>query len=241
MHILRNRPSKITASRIGTARSPILCALFCCLIQTTSVYAEDKADADAVVHGPTQIKLGDNLATMNLPNKYVFVKPEAAKQFLKEQGSSPEGVLGMLAPDDENSHWAVICRFDDCGYVTDDDAGKLNADEILNNYKEGTKEQNEERKEQNIPPIYVGGWTEKPRYQKDKHQVIWAIEVKDEDGASAPVKGVNYNTRILGRKGVLSMNLVTAPDKLESDKKNVLALLDQTNFVKGQNYTAWQG
>ncbi len=202
-------------------------------------YAESPKE-EAVVHGPQTLQLGKDLLTVKLPSNYIFVKEEAAKAFMKERGSSPEGLLGLFGSELKDQKWLVICRFEDCGYVNDDDAGKLNPDEILNSYKEGTKEQNESRKEHGLSPIYVGSWTEKPRYNKDKHQVVWAIQVKEEDRADAPVVGVNYNTRILGRRGVLSMNLVTEPDSLEHDKPSVQTLLDSTAFVKGQTYADFQ-
>ncbi len=186
---------------------------------------------------PKTITLGDKLAEVNLSPEFQFVGEEKAKAFMKSQGSSGEGVLGIIAPNrNSKDEWFVVCRFEDCGYVKDDDADKINADEILNAYKEGTKDQNEERKEMNIPPVYVGGWAEKPRYDKTAHHVIWAIEVKDEDTASAPVVSINYNTRILGRRGVLSMNLVTDPKTLEADKTKVAALLKETSFKRGNTY-----
>lgn len=185
------------------------------------------------------VVLGDKLAEMDLTPEFIFVGPEKATAFLKEQGSSGEGVLGLIAPADEKDSYLVICRFEDVGYVNDDDAEKLNANDILNSYKEGTSEQNEERKELKLPPIFVGDWAEKPRYEKAKHQVVWAIEVKDEDSATAPVSSVNYNTRMLGRRGVLSMNLVTDPKNLNSDKPKVVKLLNSTNFIKGQTYAEY--
>lgn len=195
-----------------------------------------KADGN-VTPGPAKIKLGDMLANLELPAKYAFVNKDVTEKFLKEQGSSPEGILGMIVPADEkDGNFFVVCRFEDVGYVNDDDAEKINANEILNSYKEGSKDQNEERKELNLPPIFVGGWAEAPHYKKDSHQVIWGIEIKDEERDGAPVMDINYNTRILGRRGVLSLNLVTAPQDLVANKAKVAKLLDSTTFIRTQTY-----
>lgn len=213
----------------------------CGFIFTPTVLGQEKGEIPKI-SGPAKISLGDHLAQVDMPSGYAFIKKDIAEQILKENGSSPEGCLGMIIPQEmkkENSFF-VVCRFEDIGHVKDDDADKLNADEILNSYKDGCKDQNEERKEQGIAPIYVGGWAEKPRYERKKHQVVWALEVKDEDSASAPVTTINYNTRILGRRGVLSMNLVTDPDKLSDNKKKVAVLLDDTKFVKGSAYEDYQ-
>ena len=151
-----------------------------------------------------------------------------------------KSVLGIIAPPKASpDNYFIVCRFEDVGYVKDDDADKLNADEILNSYKEGTAQQNEERKESGLTPIYVGGWAEKPYYDKALHHVVWAIEVKDADSTSAPVVSVNYNTRILGRKGVLSLNLVTDPKELAKGKLKVNDLLQRTSFIKGQTYAEY--
>lgn len=207
-----------------------LCCALSALCQSLPALAEP-------VPGPAKVELKDADVTINLPAGYAFVPKEEAKKALEEDGSTGEGVQGIVLPmSKDDRSWIVVCRFDDIGYVSDDDANKLNADEILNSYKEGTKEQNEIRKEKGIPPVYVSGWAEKPHYDKGKHQVIWAIEGKEEDKAEAPVITVNYNTRILGRRGVLSMNLVTDPDKVTMNKTKVAALLDQTAFNKGADY-----
>ncbi len=192
--------------------------------------------------GPASIELGEASAKLQLPAGYLFIDKEEAQKILEHQGSAGKGIVGAIVPSKskDGNNFAVICRFDDCGYVNDDDAAKLNPDEILSSYKDGTKEQNEERKERGIPPIFVGGWAEKPRYEKSKHHVVWAIQSKDSEAADSAVTGVNYNTRILGRLGVLSMNLITDPDKLAENKPKVADLLQKTTFKSGFNYADYK-
>lgn len=232
----------------------LLIALFC--FSSPSWSQNAKRQVEPVV-GPATIPLGDKLASFNMPADFVFIKKDDAEYILKAQGSSTDGVLGIILPkeagpgSDEKSKstadsgaaetkpkrdfW-VICRFEESGYVSDDDADKINADELLNSFKEGTKEQNDVRKEAGLEPIYVGAWAEKPKYEKSKHHVVWAIEVKDQESASAPVAAINYNTRILGRRGVMSMNLVTDPAQLPANKVEVGNLLTATKFIPGQTY-----
>jgi uncharacterized membrane-anchored protein len=188
----------------------------------------------------TPIVLGNGLASVNLPPEFIFVDAKQARKYLEEEGSSTEGVLGIFAPAQESQDdYFVICRFEDVGYVTDDDSEKLDANQILSDYKEGTQEQNEERAKLNLPPIYVGQWAELPHYNSGAHEVIWAIEVKEEDSDSAPVTSINYNTRILGRRGVLSMNLVTDPKDLAVNQYKVASLLQATTFNRGETYAEY--
>jgi uncharacterized membrane-anchored protein len=210
-----------------------------CVVLIASTNAADGAAEDAI-RGPATIPLGSKLATMQLPTGYVFIGKEKTKKLLEEQGSVGDNALGMIVPvKDPNSFW-VLCRYEDCGYVKDDDAEKLNADEILQTYKEGTAEQNEDRKRLNLPPMYIAGWQEKPHYEKALHHVVWAIGAKDKEEADAPVTDVNYNTRILGRHGVLSLNLITAPQTLSTYKANAAELLTATTFDKGEGYADYQ-
>lgn len=189
--------------------------------------------------GKKEIILGQRLARVQMGPDYEFVPADKAQAFLKRQGSNTQGVLGIFVPRDQKQDFLVVCRFEDVGYVNDDDADKLNANEILESYKEGTKAQNEERADMKLPPIFVGDWAEKPRYDKAKHQVVWAIQVKEEDKAEAPVVDINYNTRMLGRRGVLSMNLITGPDNLEENKGKIANLLKETSFIKGHSYAEY--
>lgn len=222
----------------------VSCFVFLSLFSAGTAFAEDLKEK-GITPGPAHIILGDNLASIDVPAGYVFADKELAKKFLESSGSTPDGALGIVFPaeamkenskeDDANSFY-VISRFEDSGYVHDKDAKDLKPDEILKTYQEGTKENNEHRKSMDLPPIFVGGWAEKPQYEKDKHQVVWALEVKDQDSATAPVTGINYNTRILGRKGVLSMNLVTSQEKFPENKAKVMALLNKTEFTKGNTY-----
>ncbi len=227
-----------------------LTAIFSLLFLATCFSGQAQADSDpelkGVTKGPAHVVMGDNLAAVDIPAGYMFAGKEIAKKFLEEGGSTGEGALGIIFPtptsdkEKEETSFYIISRFEDSGYVHDKDADKINADEILNSYKEGTIEQNKERKELKLEPIYVGGWAEKPKYEKSKHQVVWAIEVKEQDSSTAPVTAINYNTRILGRRGVLSMNLVTDQKDFPENKAKISDLLNKTAFTQGNTYGEYQ-
>ena len=218
---------------------PLTLALAFLLLLPVSSLAKEKENDNAIV-GPAKVTMGDNVATIDLPEGYAFIKQDVAQKILEEQGNPHEGVLGMLIPkpkgEDESVEFFVVCKFQDMGYVKDDDAEKIDAKELLESYREGTREQNKELEARGIPPVYIAGWAEEPHYDRTVHHVIWGISARDEDCENSPVTLVNYNTRILGRKGVLSMNLVTGPDTLNEDKRQVNELLKKTSFVAGNRY-----
>ena len=104
----------------------------------------------------------------------------------------------------------------------------MNKDELLTAIKEGTEEANKERVERGFKPLHIDGWSEPPRYEKQQHHLVWALLVSDDDGPA-----VNFNTRKLGRRGFVSLNLVTDPQHLTEYKPAASTLIEATTFDKG--------
>lgn len=181
--------------------------------------------------GPLEAKLGDQ-ATLKLSDEYRFLSPQETQRILKDMGNFPSGQeLGLVAASKRESHWFVIIRFEDAGFVPDDDAANWDAEEMLASIKEGTEEANTKRQEMGFPPLTVRGWEEKPHYDKANNKVVWAISADDRDGTS-----VNYNTLALGRHGYISMNLVADLNDLPALKPHAATLLSNLNFVTGKRY-----
>lgn len=195
------------------------------------------APAEPEIHwqpGPAKIALGHNI-TLDLPAEDVYLNPTDAKKLLEKSGNFMDNdFIGMVIPKDENARWWVSIEFAEEGYVKDDE--KLDADAILKNIKDGTEELNKMREEKGFPPLFVDGWSDPPRYDKAQHHLVWAIEAHSERG-----KSVNFNTRVLGRRGYVSLNLITSPDTLSADKPSVEKLLTQTTFDSGARYADFDG
>ena len=76
---------------------------------------------------------------------------------MRKEGYSDEGVLGIIGPPTSSpDSFFILCDFEETGYVNDDDAQKIDADELLTEIKEGTKQQNERRKQLHLPPRTLG-------------------------------------------------------------------------------------
>src|SRR5688572_4102584 len=167
--------------------------------------------------GPAKIPLGHEL-TLDLPEEHVYLNPKDAKVLLEKSGNFfGDGFLGIVLSK-AKANWWVSIQYSEEGYIKDDE--KLDADEILKSIKEGNEQANEMRKEKGFPELVIDGWTESPHYDKAVHHLIWGILGHDVEG-----KSLNYNTRILGRRGVVSLNLITDPTTLEQDKPEVQKLL----------------
>lgn len=191
--------------------------------------AEEQALGGAWEAGPKQVVLG-NQVTVELPAGYAYLPPEPSKKLLEANGSfGNDGVLGLFASTNPNENWFVVSSFEESGFIKDDE--ELDGDEILDELRGGLDEANEERKQHGFKPLALDGWAETPRYEKSQHHVVWALIVSDADG-----KSVNYNTRVLGRKGYVSLNLVTDPNTLAQDKHHATTLLSVTRFDSGARY-----
>lgn len=179
--------------------------------------------------GPKAITLGQNVK-LALPEARRFLaQPDAGRLMEKFGNLHNENLLGVVLPTSADDDWMVTIRYDAEGYIKDDET--LDGKEILASIREGEPAYNEERKKLGFPAIHADGWTEDPRYDKGNHFVLWALSVSSERGTS-----VNLNTRILGRNGFVSVNLVTGKDSLTTYRPIGSEILRATSFDAGHRY-----
>jgi len=193
---------------------------------------DDKAPPPPMFHwtaGPAPINLGHEL-DLALPADYVYLGGLEAKTLMEKVGSLyNDDLLGVVASKNEQEDWLVVIRYQEEGFVKDTE--KIDADELLKTIREGQEEANAERVKRGFSALKIDGWSEAPHYESAVHHLVWALLVSAPDGTS-----VNYNTRILGRKGHVSLNLVTDPAKLAVHKINASKLLAATTFKTGARY-----
>src|SRR5438552_2450883 len=179
--------------------------------------------------GPKTIDLGNKL-TLQLPEGYVFLDQANAKKLMERMGNKPDDdTVGIITKQEVS--WWILVSYDNEGYVKDDDAAKMENDEILKAIKDGTEEANKYRQERGFSAVHVDGWTESPRYDKAVHHLVWAIKGTSEKGSS-----INFNTRVLGRYGYASLNLIDRPETIDVSKPEVQKMLAATTFNKGARY-----
>jgi uncharacterized membrane-anchored protein len=178
--------------------------------------------------GPRDLKLPNDLQ-IQLPSGYLWLGPKESDALLKRMGNlHNEDVLGMMTTAGEGQ-WFVVVSYEASGYVKDDE--KIDANELLSAMREGVAESNKERMEAGFAEWHVDGWQEEPHYDQSSHRLIWSLTISDKDGAS-----VNYSTRLLGRRGYASLNLVTDPATITKDKPHAAVLLAATSFAPGSRY-----
>lgn len=110
--------------------------------------------------------------------------------------------------------------------MNDADAAGLDYAKLMKQKQEDSAANNEERKKQGFGPVTLVGWAEPPSYDPKAHKMYWA---KDLIFGSSPDHTINYNIRILGRRGVLVLNAIASKSQLpaiKSEADNVLAAVD---------------
>lgn len=188
-----------------------------------------------------KVPLPGKIAELNLPKDLQYLDPKQAAVVLEKIWGNPEGsardTLGMIFPSssgplDENS-WAIVITYEESGYIKDDDASKMNYDEILSQMKKDVVEANKERKKHGYEQVELVGWATPPHYDRESHKLFWAKELTFGDSKS---NTLNYNFRILGRKGVLVLNAVAGMNSLKEIEKKSSLVLSSVSFTKGNSY-----
>lgn len=187
--------------------------------------------------GPEHVDLGNDIAQIELPEGYAFAGPEDARGILRSMGNRPSGSeLGLLIPNAEDQNWFIVLSWQPVGYVKDDEKGKIDADALLESIQEATEDGNAWRKENNIPALRVTGWAEPPRYDERTNNLVWATIAQSEGGS----RSVNYNMRLLGRRGIVSAVLVEDVERLAASKPFAYAAMDKFSFKSGSMYSEWK-
>jgi uncharacterized membrane-anchored protein len=186
-----------------------------------------------VLHGPAKAQL-ESIAQIDVPAGYAFLDGKSTRAIMKASGEPTSGhELGFLRP--TNAHWSVLFEFSDIGYVKDDDKDKLDADKLLASIKRGTAEANKDRVAAGNPPLEIVGWEVPPKYDATTHNLEWAIRATSGD---QPI--LNYNTRLLGRKGVMEVVLIVEPDALPATLPTFRELLTGYAFQTGGTYAEYR-
>ncbi|MBC6610573.1 DUF2167 domain-containing protein [Hymenobacter sp. BT507] len=185
-----------------------------------------------------RITLPGGVGELTVPQGFRYLDSAQSRHVLTDWWGNPkQESLGMLVPAaygplDEKS-WAFIIRYESMGYVKDDDADKINYDDLLEEMQGDVADENEERTEAGYETVQLLGWAAKPYYDKDKNALHWAKELQFGD---EPEHTLNYNLRLLGRKGVLVLNAVGTPAQLAEIRGTIPTVIDGVAFAKGLRY-----
>jgi uncharacterized membrane-anchored protein len=197
---------------------------------------EERADEPlppGVTQGPAKVKIGAN-AELQVPQGSLYGDAAYTKKWLEESGNLLTGrEQGSLI----TQNATVIFEWEDSGYVKDDDKDKLDADAMLKSLREGQDEANEELKKLGRPELSIDRWQVKPHYDQASNNLEWGPVVKNKQNEH---ETVNYNVRVLGRRGTMAVTLLVDPSQLDTTLPWFRNAMKEFSFVKGEDYASWR-
>ena len=180
-----------------------------------------------------------SVAEVTVPDGCKFTGRAGVPGFLEASHNLPDpsvaAVLFCRKPDSATV-WFVMYKYDPSGLVRDDDKNALDADKLLTTIKDATDRANDERERRGWGKMYVTGWITPPFYDQNTHNLTWALEGVDAEGESS----ANREVRLLGRGGVVSVELVADPGQLAVIVPEFDQVVGATGFVSGQRYAEWR-
>src|SRR5262249_30250830 len=129
--------------------------------------------------------------------------------------------------------WGIVIEYEEEGYVNDNDASSIDYGKLLRQMQDSVGAVNERRREQGFEPVTLVGWAEPPHYDAGTHKLYWAKELVFGGNATHTL---NYNIRVLGRRGVLVLNAVAGMSRLPAIRNETQSVLEAVDFNQGHRY-----
>ena len=201
-------------------------------IALPAVAAESGQDARSEMQklpwqvGPATGDVGSR-SKIAIPDGARLLPESSGGKFLELTGNLPETGDTVLIRD----HWWATLSFEESGYVKDDE--KLDADELLASLRKNDEASNQERTRRGMATLTIDGWIVPPHYDPTTKYLEYGLRLRASD---SPKPVVNYTMRLLSRHGYETVTLVTGPDTLDQDVKDLHQVLGGFNFNAGETY-----
>lgn len=182
--------------------------------------------------GPQTIELGQQ-ARLQLPAGMIYLSQIPANEFMNLIGNTMStGRYGIVLPADSNEAWIIDLEYTQSGYIREDEANRLNPSQLLQNIRQSTEAENEARSKRGEPLLAVIGWLAEPHYDAASHRLHFALDIRQ--GGEAGV--ANYATLILGRYGLIKLDLITDTEKFTRNKPVADEIAAGVSFRRAQRY-----
>lgn len=211
--------------------------LFTALVSITNISAAQESTDAQEIYSSLNFTAGPGTfdvtprATIALSADYDRLDASDTKKMMELMENPSDGSEYYVAPVD--GRWFSIFSYENTGHVKDDE--EIDADNLLDSLREGTKIGNQERARRGWGEIQIVGWQYRPSYNDNTNRLSWAV-LFESDGEGI----VNYNTRLLGRTGVISATLVAEPAVLDASVAEFENLLNGFQYKTGDNYAEYR-
>lgn len=186
------------------------------------------------------VNIAGDAVTFDLPEGWAMLKGRDARRVVEDVWGNPEdhSTIAFIDPPSEEGRlgaaFGVIVTMDKSGFVSDDDAAGLDYSALLSDMQASAKQENLDRAEMGYQSIDILGWAEPPHYDQKTKKLYWAKELKF---GQEPDRVLNYDVRILGRRGYLQLQAVSTMGDRDAVDEGMKALLPVTHFNEGHRYS----
>ncbi|MEL7025470.1 MAG: DUF2167 domain-containing protein [Pseudomonadota bacterium] len=212
------------------------------LLIAVAASAQEAAETEAVsegqrIYNSLNFEQGPGLfdvtsrAAIQLPEGYDRLNPSDTAKLMELYGNITTTEEWYVAPTDQS--WFAVFSYEDSGYIKDDE--EIDSGDLLRSIREGTEAANAERRRMGWAELNIVGWEFEPRYSDATNRLSWAI-LAESEGSEI----INYNTRLLGRTGVMSAVLVADAENLDATVSEFENLLTGFNYKPGNLYSEYR-
>lgn len=185
------------------------------------------------------ISLSAGNASLRVPAGFRFLDPQQARFVLTNLWGNPpdSSIIGLLVPADRGvlspDSWAFTISYDEMGYVNDDDAADINYDQLLADQQKEVRDANNARVANGFESVEFVNWAAAPFYDRQRKTLHWAKELRF---GKDSLHTLNYNIRVLGRRGIYLLNAVAGMNELPVVKQQVGNVVGSIAFQPGSRY-----
>ncbi len=186
------------------------------------------------------IILEDGVASLNLAPSHKFLHYDQAYHLLVEVWNNPpgltEGLAGVVIPADAgvyDDRPAYLIYHEWSGYISDTEAQSIDYDAKLKDMIRADSADNEQRRALGYDGLQLIGWAKAPYYDPERKALHWAKEMVSD---RSELNVLNYNVKLLGRRGILTVNAITTMDHLDAVQDELPAILEMLRYNDGYRY-----
>jgi uncharacterized membrane-anchored protein len=197
---------------------------------------------DGALYREGRQELPGGMAHLRLPDGYRYLGPDDARKVIVDLWGNPpaaasDSLLGVIIPEGEHlaspASWVIVLSYVEEGHVMDSDAGQIDFDGLMTRLKAAGAESNKARKASGFDTMDLAGWAVAPRYDADARALFWA---KRFTVTHQPEDTLNYDVRVLGRHGVLSLSAIAGISRVADIEAASPAIVSMVRFNEGERY-----
>lgn len=186
--------------------------------------------ADNLKYETNTVTLANGIAELKVPKGYKYLNAADSRKTLQIWGNPDDpNTLGLLFKEEDSplgvSTFVIEISNNNEGYIEDDEAEDMDFDEILAEMKKDEDANGSGNK--------LIGWASAPFYDAENKKLHWAKEIRF---AGTDANQFNYDVRILGRNGYLTMRFIGEMSVFPQAKKDLNGLLTAVNYKPGHKY-----